>query len=271
MRSLTSTVWTLVRPLVRPCFLAAASNGNPWRMPWWLWRRIRPSLWESMSRNLLQEAEERAAEVLTNAHPLAHVITKDELANGWVATPTTLLTIWQQLATLRPCSVLELGSGVSTLLFALYAQGREKESGTPPIVISIDHDEGWLKKTGDRLTTAGVDRYVRLVHAPLTKYKVGLLDTQTYEPGRIVEELSSHHFDFCFIDGPPGMVGRVGTLPVIAKYLADSSAIFLDDSRRLGEQSAIQLWRSLYPIERRCETYLTDRGLAKMVWARSPV
>lgn len=68
---------------------------------------------------------------------------------SWAASPDLLLTLMDLVRKNRPKLIVELGSGISTLVMAKASQGRTQ-------IISIDHSEEFAQKTRDMLKEHGV-------------------------------------------------------------------------------------------------------------------
>src|SRR4051794_4633642 len=109
--TLRGMLWRLHLPLTLPLFLRRAKSGRPWRVPWRIWTHLSPNLWWSIRSQMIEPGEEVARDVLRTNHPLAAVITQEDLANNWAASPMTLLVLWDRLNCVRPESIVEMGSG----------------------------------------------------------------------------------------------------------------------------------------------------------------
>src|SRR6056297_1343150 len=78
----------------------------------------------------------------------------------WSITPETLAELDYWLYVNKPKTVLECGSGLSTLIFARYAKNNPEAT-----VISLDHDKKYFTATKKML--GKLQREVKLVLAPL--------------------------------------------------------------------------------------------------------
>ncbi len=132
-------------------------------------------------------------------------------------------------------TILECGSGATTLLIAALTQGQ----GNPFVV--FEHNLDWYRYMQKLLAMLGFS-HVTLVYAPL-------IDYGNYSWYRVPEDLQV--IDFCLVicDGPPANNpgGRYGLLPAMQKYLAQDCVILLDDSHRPAERRIIDIWQ-----KRRC-------------------
>jgi predicted O-methyltransferase YrrM len=142
---------------------------------------------------------------------------------SWAASPDLLLTIAETIAKYRPGLVVELGSGVSTLVAA--KSGARK-------VISIDNSEEFGGKTAALIKNHKV-RGVEIRIAPLQPYANG---STWYEVSKI-KDLKK--IDLLIIDGPPGSKNPEARYPALAELkdkLSPKAVVIIDDVHREGER-----------------------------------
>lgn len=160
----------------------------------------------------------------------------------WAISPDFAKLIVESIRTRKPQLVVELGSGVSTLI-AGYAL-KEAGSGT---VISLDHDEHFAAVTKSNLSKHGLSRLAKVVHAPLHKV---LLQGRThlwYETGALA---GLEDVDILIVDGPPGRLqelARFPALPLFWSHLRDNAVILVDDAGRADERKMVELWCREFP------------------------
>lgn len=217
----------------------------------------------------LWRAEEEARREIRESADLGDLYGDDDLTGSFAATPLTLLVLWHWLRRQSAREILELGSGMSTLLFARYAERRAAAGEAPARVVSVEHEPSWLAQTRRRLAAKGLGGYVTSVLCPLVQQEVGPFRGVAYAAGPLAEAAAGWHFDLCFIDGPPQQVGRAGSLPLAAPHLAAGASVFLDDAARPGEQQAVAEWRHWYPDMAGVSAVMTSRGLAAFTWKGS--
>ena len=142
---------------------------------------------------------------------------------SWAASPDLLLTITEIVRKYRPGLVVELGSGVSTLVAA--KAGARK-------VVSIDNSDEFGGKTISLLKdhkVRGVD--VRI--APLQPYANGF----TWYDTSMIKDLK--RIDLLIVDGPPGSKNPEARYPALAEFkdkLSSKAVIIIDDVQREGER-----------------------------------
>jgi predicted O-methyltransferase YrrM len=150
----------------------------------------------------------------------------------------SLIWIYSRLQVSKPCSILEMGSGLSTIAHAIYSS----KAGKKVNISSIDHDQSWLQVTSGMLQKRnGFSDLVEFYHSPIAKVDFG-----DWGRGYSWPEKLKGPFDWLLIDGPPSQVGRIATLPMAWPFLAQGANIFLDDAERPGEQDAIKNWSAFY-------------------------
>ena len=153
---------------------------------------------------------------------------------SWAASPDLLLTITEIVRKYRPGLVVELGSGVSTLVAA--KAGARK-------VVSIDNSDEFGGKTISLLKdhkVRGVD--VRI--APLQPYANGF----TWYDTSKIKDLKK--IDLLIIDGPPGSKNPEARYPALAEFkdkLSAKAVIIIDDVHREGERKLAEDFAKAMP------------------------
>ena len=142
---------------------------------------------------------------------------------SWAASPDLLLLISETVKKNRPSLVVELGSGISTLVTA--KSGARK-------VISIDNSEEYGGKTRELLKEHKV-RGVEIRIAPLRPYANGFewYDTAT------IKDLKK--IDLLIVDGPPGSKNPEARYPALKEFkdkLSARAVVIIDDVKRDGER-----------------------------------
>jgi len=157
---------------------------------------------------------------------------------GWAASPDFLLTLYLTIRERRPELVVEVGSGVSTLVCAYALQ--QNGSGR---LVSLEHDPGFAQKTRLLLVDHAVAGGVEVRDAPLEPLRLGETDWQ-WHPSECFEDLRG--IELLVVDGPPGRAGslaRFPALPLLRNRLAPGAQVLLDDGARQEERLAAQRWQ----------------------------
>jgi predicted O-methyltransferase YrrM len=155
---------------------------------------------------------------------------------SWAASPDLLLTLMQLVRKNRPKLIVELGSGISTLIMAKASQGRVK-------IVSIDHSEEFAQKTREMLKDHDV-KNVEIRVAPLRKHPSG---TDWYDT-TLLKNLKN--IDLLVIDGPPGSKNPKARQPALKEFeskLSSKAVIVIDDVNREGELELAQMFSKAFP------------------------
>jgi predicted O-methyltransferase YrrM len=157
----------------------------------------------------------------------------------------------------RPGTIVECGSGVTTLLIASYLQ-----SQGAGLLYSLEHDEGFAEATRRRLARAGLTDRVEVVVAPLVAQRFGRTRTRWYDPAAIGDALEAP-IDLLVVDGPPSVEAwsRWPAIEVLNPLLAPGAVVLLDDGRQRRERRAAWRWQREH---REFELYWLDT--AKGTW-----
>jgi hypothetical protein len=157
----------------------------------------------------------------------------------WALDAETITVFWDFLWQSKPRIILECGSGVSTLVLGAYATLNSAKEGQEYNVISLEQDKQLRDKIEVRLKNKRLDRFVKVLHAPLDSE--GNYDIATLE-----RTLSPRTVNLLLIDGPFGAMGRrIHTLPELKRFCSDNARWFLDDAFRDGEISILHQWQRL--------------------------
>ena len=145
---------------------------------------------------------------------------------------------------LRPQTVLELGSGVSTIITAYCL----KQAGQGRLM-SLEQDEGYARVSRAHLARRGLEDRATVLHAPLRPLTLSGRTWSWYDPTPI-EPLRS--IDLVVVDGPlqeqqPERLVRYPALPVLVRKLSPRAAILLDDCNREDERRVVEIWLKEFP------------------------
>lgn len=155
--------------------------------------------------------------------------------NPWVLPKTTAAELDARLWQQRPRTILECGSGVSTLVLARYAQ----QTGAK--VVSLEHKSEFYQRTLQNLRRNQLRDSVDLRLCKLDRNK---------SPWYVTE--LPDNIDFALIDGPPtGEGGRAATFPNIHKKLAENWQVWLDDGNREEEKEMVRAWTAEFGVKSR--------------------
>lgn len=157
---------------------------------------------------------------------------------GWAASPDFLLTLYRTVREHRPELVVEVGSGVSTLVTAYALQ--QNGSGR---LVSLDHDPVFADRTRYTLLEHGVAGGVEVRDAPLETVRIGDGEWR-WHPPEAFQDLKA--IELLVVDGPPGSAGKLArfpALPLLRSRLAPGARVLLDDGARQEERLAAERWQ----------------------------
>jgi predicted O-methyltransferase YrrM len=161
---------------------------------------------------------------------------------GWAISPDFAKIIAGTIYEKRPRRVLELGSGVSTLI-AAYAL---RQVGGCAL-ISLEHDQQFARTSDNNVKTHGLADLATVVYAPLREVVAGGRTHLWYD---IAALAGLQEIDIVIVDGPPGTVqnfARYPALPLLWSRLSDEAVLLIDDADRADERKVIELWCGEFP------------------------
>jgi len=188
-------------------------------------RRQERHVWES--RNIFH--------VLAGGAPLP-------VPGGWAASTDLLGEVLRAAAAGQPQRVVELGSGLSTLVIAaaLRAQARGH-------LISIDAEADYAAQTRQQLLRQGLSEWAEIRVAALRSQRLGDEQRPWYD---LAELADLRDIDLLLVDGPPTALRadiRQPALPFFWERLSPGAIVLLDDAARPGERAIANAWRRQFP------------------------
>lgn len=155
---------------------------------------------------------------------------------GSAAAPDALLELVRLIDRNHVRSVLELGSGVSTIVMA-----RRLQQAGAGRVVALEHIPEYAAATRAELSAQGLEAVASVVDAPLVDHAIDGSTWSWYELGPGVPE----RIELLFIDGPPKPVAtqaRYPALPLLRERLAPGAVALLDDGNRPDERAMVRRW-----------------------------
>ncbi|MEG3164807.1 hypothetical protein U1701_09395 [Sphingomonas sp. PB2P19] len=146
---------------------------------------------------------------------------------GGAANYSLLYLILRIGSEFRPASVLDIGAGQSTLLWAML-----QRRGLVGAVLTLENDAEWAARIGAQVTH-------QIMVSPLQPMRVGRRTVLSYDWAAVKTD---RRFDVIVCDGPRGTPrqSRSGILAMLDQ-VPDDFALILDDSEREGEQDTVAL------------------------------
>ena len=160
--------------------------------------------------------------------------------NDWTASPDLLAEIARQVRRRRPLCLLELGSGISTLVAAsvLMRNGYGR-------LYSLDHDADYAHATAGELEQAGLCAFAEVRHAPFRK---GQVYSSPWYDESVLADIDT--LDLVIVDGPPTDLdpkAREPALAVLWPRLSIGGVMIFDDADRPGDRQVIRAWAARCP------------------------
>jgi hypothetical protein len=159
--------------------------------------------------------------------------------------PAGLATVATEVALAERRVVVELGSGVSTVVLARLA----RELGGR--VFAVEHSPGWAGWVRRALERDGLEELATVIEAPLRPHPLSLSDAPWYDPDAL-GALPAEGIELLVVDGPPGYGegmsrSRHPALPALEGRLAPGALVVLDDAEREGEREILDVWERDLP------------------------
>lgn len=187
----------------------------------WLLRSLRGG--SKAAKRALLERLDLPAEALPNL-------------GSWKADTGLLTLLVDHIEAYRPQTVVEFGSGASSLIIAqalkLHGGGR---------LTSFDQHADFVEATREWLATHSLDADMR--HAPLGPPAPGWPGLW-YDPPALPDGI-----DLLVLDGPPWTIHPLtrGSAESVFPRLAAGATVLLDDAARPGERLIARQWRKRWP------------------------
>ena len=165
----------------------------------------------------------------------------------WSISPSAVLHALNILELKKRKSIIEFGSGITTIYIAQYLKLRNENS----VFLSVESDLDWKIAIEKDLEKFGLSQYVKIVHCPIVEVANELAyknQSHWYNTEVLKSAIDGLLFDFVLVDGPYGGAtpyARYSAYPFLEPYTKKDIVWMLDDSRRLHESEIIRKWKDL--------------------------
>jgi predicted O-methyltransferase YrrM len=179
----------------------------------------------------------------------------------WSLGPASIDELVRLVTSRRPRTIVEFGSGVSTVALA-WAMRETFGPGDVTRIVSIEQDAEHAQRTRDLLARSDLATGCVIVVAPLEDQVIDGFETTCYAVrDSLRSTLGDRRADLVVIDGPAGPPGvRFGTLPLVRDHVADRATFVMDDALRDGELGIAKRWSAL-PYVHVVGIRLVEKGL----------
>ncbi len=166
--------------------------------------------------------------------------------------PAGLVSVCNDIVLNGRRRIVELGSGISTVLLARLLTQRSPPGGFR--IVTVEHDARWAGWVREQLDRERVGTDVTIIWAPLLPHPGAEAGLSWYDQAALAQALPAalgdDPIDLLLVDGPPAYadgqgLARYPALPVLAQRLAPGASVVLDDAERPGEQEVLRRWESL--------------------------
>ncbi|MAZ25730.1 MAG: hypothetical protein CL868_01460 [Cytophagaceae bacterium] len=165
---------------------------------------------------------------------------------SWSLSPQAIVHCLNIISINKPKSIIEFGSGATTLYIAKLLQLRKHKIS----FISVESDPQWKMEIERQLQLYNLQDYVTLILAPIIECATDLRykDQETWYDVQILNPVIKplEHFDLIIVDGPFGgstPFARYSAFPFLEKQSSIDSIWILDDTEREQEKEIIREWQ----------------------------
>lgn len=166
----------------------------------------------------------------------------------WSISPSAIAHILNDIVYNSRTNIIEFGSGASTFYIAKLIKKLELEA----TLVSIESNETWKKKIEELLDNYGLEKYVKVVLAPISEVPKEISfgdDGKWYDCEVLKKDLNfDRPFDLVIVDGPWGGLckySRYPAVPFLKSNLVKEFTVFLDDTYRSDEKEILSLWSEM--------------------------
>ena len=186
-----------------------------------------------------EPAGPKRLEVRTRLPDIHQLLARHGAANpDWSISAMAALELFRRLTMLGAQRILDVGSGLSTVVEAIAA------ARTGGRVVSLEHDPHHAARTRALLREAAVDHVAEVVVAPLVDI------SHPCGTGPWYDGQPRGTFDFIVVDGPPlAAGGRIAVLPALASHRRPTWELWLFDAHRPDEKRCLLRWAEYFPFK----------------------
>lgn len=164
---------------------------------------------------------------------------------SWSVSPREVLHICNDIVINNRKSIIEFGSGFSTICIAQLLKINNIEAS----FFSVEDNSDWANDMRKMIDKLGLQNQVKIIIAPIADVPAEFAkksQTKWYDTKSIAAEIASiDNFDVVIVDGPFGgstPFARYSAVPFLKPKLSGDFAIFLDDSNRADEKQIAADW-----------------------------
>lgn len=201
-----------------------------------------------IGKALKNEFTQLEALLKVNAY-IAPFVTRLE-TRGWAASPDLLKLLFEYIADRKPRVVVELGSGISTIVAGISLQ--RNGSG---FIYSLDHEPVFAARTQCEIERLALVGSAKVYNAPLQAWTESRASSfsEAWQWYGVPQEVAMlEQIDLLIIDGPPATTSKLARYPAVPAFftkLAANAIILLDDANRDDEATIVRAWKEEFGLK----------------------
>ena len=156
------------------------------------------------------------------------------------ASPDFLKLLVDTILTEKPKLVVELGSGISTIL-----TGKAIEKNGNGKLISVENDDKYAELTRRNVSLEKLSDIAKVVTAELKLQTINGQNYMWYDHS--FKNEINQSIDLLIVDGPPKILNknaRYPALPLLKDHFSDNIIILIDDGKRKDDSNTVNRWIS---------------------------
>jgi 16S rRNA G966 N2-methylase RsmD len=164
----------------------------------------------------------------------------------WSISPREVLHICNDLVINKRKSIIEFGSGFSTICIAQLLKINKISAS----FVSVENDKNWCKEINSIICNLKLSQFVKCIYVPITNVsdEISLPEQKLwYDTNFLEKEMDNmNNIDLVIVDGPFGGTtpyARYSAIPFLKNKLNHTFTIFLDDSSRIDESKILNVWK----------------------------
>jgi len=195
---------------------------------------------EAIEKNIIEKSDRdyNQVEALTSLYHFIKPLYPLPRSRGWAASPDFLELIFQTIINEKPKTIVEAGSGLSSLIVG-YTLKQYEINGK---LITFDDKFQYAEKTKQLVEKHNLSNFVNIINTEIQDYNYDNISFKWYD-SRSFESLKK--IDLLIIDGPGSDVSdnpRYGALPLLYSKLSLNATTILDDGNRKTEGKIVEAW-----------------------------
>ncbi|MCD8566636.1 MAG: hypothetical protein LRY36_01725 [Alphaproteobacteria bacterium] len=195
---------------------------------------------------------------LKNSDSVMQAFNDGYVFSSYSMEPETLLFLKSAIEMYRPRVILELGSGLSTLVLSAAQQQMLKADNADGVYVSVEQSQEQVDKLAEMAGAIGLKTTFKPVVCPLVRYKIGdFLDSDEkampcydFDEKALHEALGGLKPDMIIIDGPAdektlsgASFAKTLTMPLLSLYAAPGAVVLMDGCYADPEVFALEQWQ----------------------------